>query len=362
MKAFVTGGSGFIGRQLIRKLIEREYDVYALARSANSATIVEGLGATAVPGDINDVESMRPAMAGSDVVFHVAAWYRIGDPNWTQAEIINVGGTRKVLRLAYELAIPRIIYTSTIGVFGDTYGQMADETYYSTGPFATEYERTKWLAHYRVAVPLMEQGAPITIVMPGGVYGPGDTSIIGDLMTRFYLGQFPFPFLPGPETTLTYAHVEDIAEGHILALEKGRPGESYLLAGPAVPLGEMINFWSQLTGKRTPAIPIPSSLLRTFSPIRDWMGTIIPVPPLFSGEMLRSLGATYMARSDKARTELEWQPRSLQSGMLETFGAIAAEESAHPLSNKRERDLAKVALGAALALLFVWLFARRRRK
>ena len=212
MKAFVTGGSGFIGQHVVQKLVARGDEVHALARSAESANLLRQLGATVFMGDITDSASLRPAMTGCDVVFHIAAWYKLGAPDWMQAEAINVGGTRRVLRPAHELGIPKIVYTSTIAVFGDTQGQLVDEAYYKEGPFLTEYDRTKWLAHYKVALPLIEKGAPIVIVMPGGVYGPGDTSFIAQLMRLFYRG---LPALPGSDLTVTYAHVDDIAAGHL---------------------------------------------------------------------------------------------------------------------------------------------------
>ena len=218
MKAFVTGGTGFIGQHLVIKLLERGYDVVALARSDGSARLLQEMGATVARGDITDTASMREGMAGSDVVFHLAAWYEIGSKDWAKAEMINVGGTRKVLRLAHELSVPKIVYTSTVAVFGDTNGKLVDESYFKGGPFLTEYDRTKWLAHYKVAVPMMEKGAPIIIVQPGPAYGPGDHSLIGQQMEAFYRGQMPVVF--GPDSTVTYAHVEDIAEGIILAAEK----------------------------------------------------------------------------------------------------------------------------------------------
>lgn len=362
MKAFVTGGSGFIGQHVIRKLIARGYTVAALARSAESQAFVEGLGATAVPGDITDMASMRPEMAGSDVVFHIAGWYKLGAVDWMQAETINVGGTRKVLRLAQELNIPKIVYTSTVAVFGDTKGKLVDETYFQGGPFLTEYDRTKWMAHYKVAVPFIEKGAPVIIVMPGVVYGPGDTSFAADMMRLFYRG---LPVVPGPELTVTYAHVEDVAEGHILAAEKGKIGESYILAGPAIPLGEMVDFWAHLTGKQAPSLRIPSSLLRPFAPVMGALETMIPLPPTFSREAVASLGATYIARSDKARAELGWQTRPLQTGMLETFEWIADTEAAQvktAVSPTREQKIAKLALSLAFALLLAWLLYGRRRQ
>jgi nucleoside-diphosphate-sugar epimerase len=355
MKAFVTGGSGFVGQHVVRKLVERGYDVHALVRSKASADIVEALGATVVPGDITDVESMREGMAGSDVVFHIAGWYKIGASDWTEAEVINVSGTRKVLRLAHQSGVPKIVYTSTVTAFGDTKGQLVDESFYQGGPFLTEYDRTKWLAHYKVALPLIEKGAPIIIVMPGGIFGPGDTSAIGEMMRLFYRG---LPVVPGPSTTLTYAHVEDVAEGHILAAEQGKIGESYILAGPAIPLGEMIDYWAYLLGRRAPLIRIPAGGLRPFAPLLSSANNLLPLPGIFSGEATRSLGVTYMARSDKARRELGWQTRPLQTGMLETFQWIAETEAERP--DSKEKQIALLALVIAFSLALVWLFGRRR--
>ena len=358
MKAFVTGGSGFIGQHVVKKLLERKYEVAALARSPESTAVLQALGCTVVPGDITDVASMREGMVGSDIVFHIAAWYKIGNVDWMKAEAINVGGTRKVLRLAHELGIPKIIYTSTVAVFGDTHGQLVDETYYKGGPFLTEYDRTKWLAHYKVALPLIEKGAPITIVLPGGVYGPGDHSNIAEMMRLFYQG---LPMLPGPEMTITYAHVEDIAEGHLLAAEKGKPGESYILAGPAIPLGEMIDFWGHLTGKPAPLLRLPANFLKPFAPLVGTLSKILPLPTAFSEDSVKILGATYIAPPDKARAELGWQTRPLQTGMLETFEWIKETEIVQDTQSSREKQLAGLAIFAAFALLIFWLLGRRKK-
>lgn len=349
MKAFVTGGSGFIGRSLIRQLIDKGYTVQALARSASSATQVRLLGAQPTPGDITDKESMRAGMAGCDIVFHVAAWYQIGSRDWMAAERINVGGTRNVLTLAVELGIPKIVYTSTVGIFGDTHGAMVNESYYNEGPFLSEYERTKWLAHYKVALPLIEQGAPIVIVLPGGVFGPGDQSIVAEMMRLFMWG---LPVLPGPDTTFTYAYVDDIAAGHILAAEKGRSGESYILAGPTVPLDEMVDLCANLTGRPRPRWQIPTSALRPAIPLMHTLGRFIPLPPLLSDEAIRNLGVTFTASAAKARAELGWEPRPLEEGLAETLAWI---ERAHPRPGISIPVAAGAAMGAAAGL---WL-ARR---
>ncbi|MCA9962183.1 MAG: NAD-dependent epimerase/dehydratase family protein, partial [Anaerolineales bacterium] len=218
-----------------------------------------------------------------------------------------------------------------------------------------------WLAHYKVALPLIEKGAPIIIVMPGGIYGPGDTSVIADLMRMFYRGM---PMLPGPATTLTYAHVEDVAAGHILAAEKGEIGESYILAGPAIPLGEMMDFWAYLTGKRAPLLPLPHTLLKPFAPLMGTLSSFLAVPSTFSQESVASLGATYIARSDKARAQLGWETRPLQTGMLDTFAWVAETEAQRSLEQQpvREKRLAGLALVTAFFLFLYWISGQKRQK
>jgi nucleoside-diphosphate-sugar epimerase len=356
MKAFVTGGTGFIGRSVVRQLIDRGYQVTALARSARGVEMLRELGARVALGDVTDVDSMREGMRGSDVVFHIAGLYDFSAEALTRAAAVNVDGTRNVLGLAHELRVPRIVYTSSVAVFGDTHGETPDETYRTGGPFLTEYDRTKWTAHYEVAEPLIARGAPIIIVMPGAVYGPGDTSWLAEMMRLFHRGLLPV--LPGPESVVTYAYVDDIAEGHILAAEKGRIGQSYILAGPAVPLGEMVDFWAQLTGKRPPVAAVPARFVKGLAPLAGRLQPKLSLPQAFSEELIGSLGVSYAGRSDKARAELGWRPRPLQTGMRETFEWIAATEPAD--AGVREKRVGQSLLLAAVALLIWWLLTRRR--
>ena len=198
--------------------------------------------------------------------------------------------------------------------------------------------------------------------MPGSVYGPGDHSLLAEMMRWFYRGM---PAVLGPELTVTYAHVEDVAEGHILAAEKGKIGESYILAGPAIPMGEMIDFWAHLTGKRAPALRISARFIQPFAPLMGFLNGLLPLPPLFSQESVAISGATYMARSDKARAQLGWQTRPLQTGMLETFEWIAATEAEREVTAvpaAREKQLAGLALTIAFALFLAWLLYGRRRR
>jgi len=358
MKVFITGGSGFIGGHVVRKLIARGDNVYALARSERSVEAVEALGARAVRGDLQDVAALRAGMQGCDVVFHIAAWYKLGANDPGKMAAINVGGTLNVLRTAREVGVPKIVYTSSIAVFGDTHGHIADENFYQGPPFLTDYDRTKWRAHYEIAQPLIAEGAPIIIVQPGAVYGPGDHSLVGELMTWFYRGWLSV--LPGPETTLAYAHVEDIAEGHLLAADKGKAGESYILAGPALPLNEVMTVWREVTGKRGPLFNIPAKYLLPLAPIIGKIEALIPLPMLFCRDSIAILGATYAARADKARADLGWVARPIHAGMRETFEALAGTLPPPPTVAQRRKRIVGVALGAALLALILWGWRKKK--
>ncbi|HYO25114.1 MAG TPA: NAD-dependent epimerase/dehydratase family protein [Lacipirellulaceae bacterium] len=315
-RAFVTGSTGFIGAKLIADLVAHGYEVRALVRSMERA---RGLPAGVQPvlGDVTERESMRDGIAGADVVFHVAALYTVGVAPNERERIwrVNVDGTRNTLELATELGAEKIVYTSTVGVFGNTKGQLVDESYRAPGSsFESEYERTKYIAHYEVAVPLQQRGAPVVIVCPGLVYGPGDTSQMGDVIRMYARGRLPL--MIGPENAITWAHVDDIVAGHRLAAEKGRPGETYILAGPAHTYREFFEIAGRATGQRGPQLWLPSGvagrLARLFARVRP--GT---------AELLQQLaGISYLARADKARAELGWTPRPVEIGIQQTVGAL----------------------------------------
>lgn len=360
MKIFITGGSGFIGQRVVQRLVAQGHDVYGLTRSGKGAAILEDLGATAILGDITDRRSMHIAMSGSDVVIHMGAMNRLGEPNWRQMEIVNVSGTRNVIELAQDLDVPKIIYTSTVSVFGDTHGIVYDETTQPEIPTQSHFARTKWLAHYDVVLPMIKAGAPIVVLMPGLGYGPGDPGLIGELMRRFYANRFPFPMLPGPDTMVTFAHVDDIADGIILGMEKGKIGESYILAGPAVSFGEMVDFWSRLTGRPKPAVRISGSLFRPLVPVFDSLASWLPVSSVFTGEAIGSLGGTFAASGQKAKTELGWQNRSIQAGMLDTFNTISTNENNRPETRFHAKNLIKLVLGISVVFFIYRLIMRNR--
>jgi nucleoside-diphosphate-sugar epimerase len=362
MKAFITGGTGFIGRRVIRKLLARGYEVAAIARSGASMSKLEAMGASVFRGNITEKESLRPGMTGSDLVFHLAGWYKLGRGDHRDvesAERINVQGTRNVLELASELGVPKTIYTSTLAVFGDTKGEFPDENFYQGGPFQTVYDRTKWIAHYEVAVPLIEHGAAIIILMPGVTHGPGDHSVLADLMRRFYRGQLII--FPGRKTGFTLSHVRDIAEAHILAAEKGRVGETYIIADQPITLEELVPLWAEITRKPPPLLYIPDELLRASAPLVGLLNSVMDLPESFSLEATRSAGITYFGRADKAKKELGWQPLPIEEGLQDTFQWIAQTTFDTGPFTTRERQVAGLSLFSAIILIFLWLLFRRKK-
>lgn len=320
MRVFVTGANGFIGKTLVRHLAGRDVQVHALVRDADKAGELAGMGAQLFEGDITQPESMREGMGDCDWVFHLAGYYRLGERGArAKGERINVEGTRKVLGLAGELGIPKIVYTSTLAVNGDTRGKIVDESYrLPDGPKTTHYDYTKWQAHL-AALEFIGAGLPLVICMPGVIFGPGDHSLTGQLFERFLRGQLPI--LPGSDSGFTYLYVEDLAAALIAAAERGQPGESYITAGPALTLGELVEEWAKVSGRRAPRTRIPGAWLRPFWPLMELLGRSLPLPAMLSGEAMRALGVTYFGSAAKAKRELGWTPRPLQAGLKESYAA-----------------------------------------
>jgi nucleoside-diphosphate-sugar epimerase len=216
-----------------------------------------------------------------------------------------------------ELEVPKGVYTSTLAVFGDTQGQVVDETYRYDGPHISEYDRTKWLAHYEVALPLMQAGLPLVIVQPGLNYGPGDTSSVRATFLQYLQGRLP---LAPQETTYCWGHVDDTVTGHLLALEKGKPGESYIIAGPPHALIEVLLIAEKLTSIPAPRIRPVRSVLRRLAAIAALVEKVVPLPASYSAESLRVVGGvTYLGSSAKAERELGFSARPLADGLRETL-------------------------------------------
>lgn len=314
--AFVTGGTGFIGQHLIRELLAHGYGVTALVRTFERARQLPA-GVRIVPGDITKPDSLRPGLRGADVVFHAAGLHGTGvkPRDYARLQRINVDGTRHVLELAAELGVPKIVYVSTVAVYGDTGGQVVDETYHGNGqPLSDAYQRSKQQAHYAVAVPLQGRGLPLVIACPGKTYGPGDLSRIGQML-RQHVRRRLF-VLAGPDSARSWTYVEDVAAGLRRAAEQGRAGQTYNLAGPAQTFREFFTACSRVSGAPAPLVWLSSSLAHLLA-----QALTRPLPAL--AEQLRAVaGTTYLASAAKAKHELGWRARPLAEGLPPTIAGL----------------------------------------
>jgi nucleoside-diphosphate-sugar epimerase len=318
MKYFLTGATGFIGGRLARQLREQGHTVVASVRSPDRATALAEIGVTLSKGDVTDKESMRDAMRGADGVFHVAGWYKVGATPAQAADgvKINIDGTRNVLALMRELNIPKGVYTSTLAVNSNTRGKLVDESFRFTGAHLSEYDRTKAEAHH-IAERFITDGLPLVIVQPGLVYGPGDTSAAHDTFVQYLTDRLPMLIR---DTAYSWAHVDDIAAAHIAAMQRGTPGESYLIAGPTHTLLDAIAIAQKITGVKPPRFVASPGMIRAMSGLMGMIEKIITVPPQYSAEFLRiSAGVTYIGDNAKARRELGFNPRPLEEGLRETL-------------------------------------------
>jgi nucleoside-diphosphate-sugar epimerase len=324
MRYFVTGATGFIGGHLSRRLLKDGHEVTALARDPRKASDLESLGAEVFQGDITKKETLKEPMEDCDGIFHVAAWYKVGAQDSDWAEDINVQGTNNVLHTMKELSIPKGVYTSTLAVFSNTKGEMKNEEYIFKGKHLSEYDHTKWEAHYSVAKPMiMNQELPLVIVMPGVVYGPGDTSSVGRLFDDYLRGKLGI--LPCC-TKYCWSHVDDIVQGHILAMEKGRERDTYIIAGEPHSMVEAFEIAERTTGVKRPRIELSSGTLRFMSKFMSIFNTFLNLPERYHPETLRvAAGVSYLGDNSKAKRELGYDPRPLEKGFEEYLPARMEE-------------------------------------
>jgi nucleoside-diphosphate-sugar epimerase len=325
MRVFLTGGTGFIGGAVARKLRERGDEVVALVRTPAKATMLTGLGVEVVEGDLGDADAIKAGLAGCEGLVHSAAVYEVGIPARARPAMYqaNVEGTRRVLEAALEARVRRAVYVSTVGIFGNTHGQIVDERYeHPRESYTSYYEETKLQAH-DIAKQLAARGLPLIIVQPGGVYGPGDTSTLGQNLAKVAKGKLPA--VPFPDFGMTMVHRDDIAEGILVALDKGRPGEAYVLTGEALRMRELIDRVCLTAGNKPPRLNMPTWVIRASAPLGPVVGPLMGFPPNFRELVKTSAGVTFWARADKAASELGWTPRPLDVGLTELVASLHAE-------------------------------------
>src|SRR5687767_4851019 len=320
MRILVTGGAGFIGLAVVRRLVERGDRVMAIVRDPERATALTDLGVETRAGDLSRTAAIVDAMRGSDAAIHIAGMYRLGIPASMRPAMqdANVGATHRMIDATATAGVERLVYVSTVNVLGNTRGRILDERHRRdlADGFLSYYDETKYLAH-RAVRERIDAGFPAVIVMPGVTYGPRDHSGVGEQLRGAHDGTLGYVALG--DTGISAVYVDDVAAGIVGALDRGRIGESYILGGENTRLRDAMGTAARIGGKGMPRLELPTALLRIGSKAPAVLARAAGLPDDL-GEVLRSsLGVTFWASSAKAATELGYRPRDLASGLRATF-------------------------------------------
>ena len=278
MKALVTGATGFVGAAVVRALIKTGVDVRVLARRDSDFTNLQQFKIDGAYGDLRDKESLREALAGCQHLYHVAAHYALWarDPSIFYA--VNVTGTKNIMETARDVDTERIVYCSTIGTIGlpPDGGLGTENTSVSLEQMAGHYKRSKYLAEQEV-LKLAKDGMPIVIVNPSAPVGEGDVkpTPTGQVIVDFMKGRMPAYI----ETGMNIVDVDDVAAGHLLAMQKGRIGQRYILGTKNLMLREVFEILSHLTGIKAPSVKLPREVVLPLAYLNLAFSWITGIPP-----------------------------------------------------------------------------------
>jgi len=311
MRALVTGANGFVGSAVARALGKAGWQVRALVRMGSDRRNLQDLPVDIAVGDITDETSLGAALNGCEALFHVAADYRLWAPRPELLYRTNIEGTRKVLEAARRAGVVRVVYTSSVAAVGlpDDGSPGSEDTPVSLAAMIGHYKRSKFLAEEAVRE-LVRAGAPVVIVNPSTPIGPGDRkpTPTGQLVVDAALGRMPAYV----DTGLNIVHVDDVAAGHLLAFQRGRIGERYILGGDDMTLRDILAEISRLAGRRAPRIRLPHGLLLPVAWASEVAARLSRTTPRVTIDGVRMAGKRMFFSSAKAVGELgyRWRPAS----------------------------------------------------
>lgn len=316
MKTLVTGANGFVGSAIVRALLGRGYNVRALVRGDSNRSNLERLPVELATGDVTDRTSLDRAIRGCDAVLHVAADYRLWVPEPERMYRVNVDGTCNVVHAAMDAYVERIVYTSSVATLGCLPAPgIADETTPSTlSDMTGHYKRSKFLAEEKVATLVRENSAPVVIVNPSTPVGPGDIrpTPTGQLIRNAANGRVPAYV----DTGLNIVHVDDVATGHCLALERGRPGERYILGGDNLTLQQILALVARVAGRRPPWLRLPHGLVLPLAMAAEaWAHFAGTHEPFATVDGVRTARKRMFFSSKKAQRELGYEARPAQEAL-----------------------------------------------
>jgi dihydroflavonol-4-reductase len=314
MTALVTGATGFVGSHVTRQLVNAGQAVRVLVRPNSNLQALAGLHLEYFEGDLRDQKSLGRALKGIRRVFHLAADYRLWTPRPEEIYQINVEGTRNLLDAAGHSGVERIVYTSTVATIAvPRHGALPNEgTQAALDEMIGHYKRSKFLAE-RVAVEAASAGMPVVIVNPTAPVGPWDwkPTPTGRIILDFLRGKMPAYV----DTGLNVAPVEDIAEGHLLAAEKGRAGERYILGGRNMTLKEILDALSAITGRRAPRLRLPHAIALAAGYADQLFSRLAGREPQIPVEGVKMSRHRMFVESDKAERELGYKPTSVGAAL-----------------------------------------------
>jgi dihydroflavonol-4-reductase len=307
MKVFITGATGFVGSHVARALAVRGADLRLLVRSTSRTDNIADLHAEVATGDLRDPESLKKAMAGCEFVFHVAADYRLWVRDPEQMYRSNVEGTRAIIRAAQECGVRRVIYTSSVATMGFTReGHIArEDSPVSIRDMVGHYKRSKFMAE-QIALEAGRNGANVVVVNPTTPIGEYDIkpTPTGRIVVDFLKRKFPAYV----DTGLNLADVREVARGHLLAMEKARPGERYILGGANLTLKQILDKLSDLTGLPAPTMKVPHAVAMGFAVFDQFFtGTILGKEPRATIDAVKMGRKKMFAASTKAEYELGYK-------------------------------------------------------
>lgn len=311
----VTGATGFVGSHVVRKLVQRGERVRVLARRSSSLKNLEGVPVETTTGDLTDRESIRRAVRGVSKVYHVAADYRLWAADPRQLYRSNVEGTRNILEAAKAAGVQRIVYTSTVGALGIAHnggGRANEETPVTLREMVGHYKRSKFLAEQE-ALAAARAGLPVVIVNPSTPVGSLDVkpTPTGQMIVDFLNGRMPAYV----NTGLNLIDVEDAAEGHLLAMEKGRVGQRYILGNQNLTLKQILEILSRLSSRPAPTFRLPRAAALGWAALSTGVSFITRRPPRVSWEAVRISSKIMFFDSSKAVRELGLPQRPVEEAL-----------------------------------------------
>lgn len=316
--ALVTGATGFVGSAVARTLLGAGIGVRALARKGNDRRNLAGLDVEIAEGDLTDTASLKAAIRGCDLLFHVAADYRLWVRDPGQMMRTNVDGTKALMRAALDAGVSRVVYTSSVATLGHNQNGLSDETTPSTlADMTGPYKQSKFLAEALVRRMVAEEGLPAVIVNPSTPIGPGDVkpTPTGRLIVEAANGKVPAYV----DTGLNIVHVDDVAAGHLLALDRGAIGERYVLGGDNLSLAGILAIIAQAAGRRPPVVKLPRLPLYPLAVVAEAWGRMSGREPFLTLDGLRMAKWRMWFSSAKAGQDLGYQTRPAEQAIHDAY-------------------------------------------